>query len=121
MTHRTRLAVAAAGLLLLSGCALTTPMATSALTAAGDKNAATQVADLNALGALACRAADGSWFSVVGANVVGASAAAVATTCAVAQPGAVPGPLPDSVVTKAVTVSDAVLQALAASKVAPPG
>ena len=111
-----RALVAAAACALLPGCTLINPIATSTLASAGDKNAAIHVADLNALGALACQAADGSWVSVVGANVVGATAQAVAKVCAEVQPGAVPGALPDGAVATAVNVGLAVLAGLNASK-----
>ena len=111
-----RRALAAIACLLLPGCALINPIATSTLASAGDKNAATHVADLNVIGALACRASDGSWLSVVGANVVNATAQAVAKVCDDAQPGATPGALPDGAVSAAVTVGAAILAELNASK-----
>lgn len=100
----------------LVGCSAVNPAATNALTTAGDANAATHVADANALGQLACQLATGGWVQVTGANVVGATAAAVANVCAAASPGAVPGAVPDDQVAKVVSVGNDVLAMLAASK-----
>jgi len=104
-------------LLALAACQAVNPVVEQSLTAAGDKAAAQHVADMNALGQLACRTASGAWVLPVGANVVGATAKAVAQVCDAAAPGSLPGALPSASVAKIVSVGNQVLDVLAASKV----
>ena len=110
--------LAAAILALLSGCAAENQAATSALKAAGVSDAAAQRAILvgNAVGQLTCATVDGGFVQPVGANVVGATMAAVSQVCAVARPGSVPTALPAGVVPAAVMVTQGALAVLNASK-----
>ena len=115
--NRTILAFAA--LAGLSACAAENTVATSALTKAGasPQTAQTAVEAGNALGQLTCAAAGANFFQPVGANVVGASAEAVADVCAAANPGSVPSALPPGAAPAVVTVASGVLADLNASKV----
>ena len=110
--------LAVAILAALSGCAAENQAATSALKAAGVSDDAAQRAILigNAVGQLTCATVDGGFVQPVGANVVGATVAAVSQVCAVARPGSVPTALPAGVVPAAVQVTQGALAVLNASK-----
>lgn len=102
----------------LSACAQTQPLVTQTMTDAGVPAATAQTitADAAALGQLMC-AANGMWVAPTGANVVNATATAVAQACAIAAPGSVPGAPPTGTLAKVVTVGNDVLALLNASKV----